>query len=114
MSKLMQLVVMDLPPLIDNAPQLRYIHMFPSEGHKRLIKELDTLTLELTHLCISHALKTVLPPNIENLVSKLLEKRRALYRDDVLNADLNDAERMDQIQGNGEWIKLQVIHFLFS
>ncbi|KAL8926553.1 MAG: hypothetical protein Q9208_002880 [Pyrenodesmia sp. 3 TL-2023] len=86
--------------------QLKRIHILPAEERKRLIKELDPLTLELTHLCISQALKTLLPPNIENLVSKILKKRKLLYRDDLLNVNIDDGDRMAQIQDNGEWIKL--------
>ncbi|KAL8760501.1 MAG: hypothetical protein Q9184_003321 [Pyrenodesmia sp. 2 TL-2023] len=78
----------------------------PAEGRKRLNKEVGILTLELTVFCISHALKIALPPDIEHLVATLLEKRKLLYRDDMLNGNMNDAEWMTRIQENGEWIKL--------
>ncbi|KAI4169269.1 MAG: hypothetical protein LQ346_008983, partial [Caloplaca aetnensis] len=61
----------------------------------------------LTHTCISHAPKTALPPNIEDLLKRLLEMRKSLYRDDdVLNGNISDGERMVRMQENEDWIKM--------
>ncbi len=95
------------PLTTSSNPHLKPFPKLTSEERKRLHQEIGPLTLDLTYTCISHALRTALPPlSIEDLLEKLLEKRKLLYRDDVLNGDLNDSERMVQMQENEDWIKV--------
>ncbi|KAL8894739.1 MAG: hypothetical protein Q9207_008425, partial [Kuettlingeria erythrocarpa] len=96
---------MNTTPLTTNNPQLKLVPSLSHEQRKRLLTEIGSLSLELTYKCIFHALKTALPPNIEDLLGKLLEKRKKLYRDDALNGNLSDGGRLLQMQENEDCIK---------